>query len=129
MIKINALVPLHACHESLADYPSELPFLYSYADVRRLFLRFWRDGLLPDGEVREVLNRISVMDDALAKMRKEMPFPPMPLRGDAHFTCDSSNTAYLWIVWEDVCWLNKIIPALWSIWKTFPGIPSEPFEA
>jgi hypothetical protein len=108
MKKVNALSPLHACHKALADYPGELPFLQGYADARRLFLRFWRDGVIEVDEVHEILERISEMDDALAEMKENLPSPPGPIHGDAHFsnticTGYGSDAAYLWIDWEDVC--------------------------
>ena len=109
--KIHALDPLHACHEALTDYPRELPFLHGYADARRLFLRFWREDVLKIDEVHEILQRITQMDEALAKMRENLPSPPVPIHGDAHFSntiCtidggDGSTASYLWIDWEDVC--------------------------
>ncbi len=36
----HALDALHKCHEALADYPGELPFLHGYADARRLCPRY-----------------------------------------------------------------------------------------
>jgi thiamine kinase-like enzyme len=105
MKKVNALHALHACHEALADYPGELPFLHGYADARRLFLRFWRDDVLEADEVHEILDRISKMDEALTKMQEDMPSPPVPIHGDAHFsnTICISEDNFLWIDWEDVC--------------------------
>ncbi|NKB21757.1 MAG: phosphotransferase [Alphaproteobacteria bacterium] len=93
---------------ALADYPGELPFLHGYADARRLFMQYWREGELTEEEFRETLGRISEMDIALAIMKEEMNAPPVPLHGDSHLRntlCVGTleNPKILWIDWEDVC--------------------------
>ena len=106
--KQNAVATLQECHAAFADYPGELPFLHGYADARRLFLQYWREGELTEREFRETLSRISEMDDLLARMKEEMDTPPVPLHGDSHLRntiCVGSGefTRPLWIDWEDVC--------------------------
>lgn len=100
-----ALDALHRCHEILADYPGELPFLHGYADARRLFLRYWRLGVLAGEEIHETLERISEMDHALEIMKENMPSPPVPIHGDSHFAnviCIANKSGVFWIDWEDV---------------------------